>query len=183
MDNEVLIIPLSEKEFWDEDKEVFITIPAQKLFLKHSLLSISKWESKYKKSFLHTENFSNKELLYYIKCMTLNNLSDDLAYMALSATDIQKVKDYINDPMTATTIKKSPGKKDRTILTNEVIYGYMVNLRIPFSCEKWHLNRLLTLIQVCNEQNKAPSKMDKMEALERRKALNAQRKAKSHSKG
>lgn len=179
----MLQINVQSKEIWDEANEVIIDINPLTIHLEHSLLSVSKWEQKIKKPFLYQDNMTRQELVYYIKCMTLDKNIDDVYYMALTPKDFEDVKAYINDTMTATTIKKSQGKRNNTILTNEVIYGYMTNLGIPFSCEKWHLNRLLTLIQVCSELNKAPSKMNKNDALERRRALNAQRKAKSHSKG
>ena len=179
----MLSINVQSKEIWDEVNEIIIDIKPLTLHLEHSLLSVSKWEQKIKKPFLYQDDMTRQELVYYIKCMTLDKNIDDVYYMALTPSDFENVKAYINDTMTATTIKKSQGKRNNTILTNEVIYGYMTNLGIPFSCEKWHLNRLLTLIQVCSELNKAPSKMNKNDALERRRALNAQRRAKIHSKG
>lgn len=180
-----IVIPKID-DIWDSKKEEFITIPEQKLQLEHSLLSVSKWESKWKKPFLE-EKRTPEESLDYIKCMTINKDVDQRVYQYLSLSVIQEIMDYIDDSMTATWFtedkKKSLKVGKHTIVTSEVIYYWMVTLQIPFECEKWHLNRLITLIRVINEKNKTPEKMNKRDIMRRNKALNEARKEKYKTRG
>ena len=180
-----IIIP-KMSDHWDSKLEEFVNIPEQRLQLEHSLLSISKWESKWKKPFL-AEKRSSEETIDYIKCMTINNNVDQRVYQYIPNSVIQEILDYIDDSMTATWFS-TEGKKDlkvgnRSIITSEVIYYWMVTLQIPFECEKWHLNRLITLIRVINEKNKDPKKMDKKTILSRNKALNKARRRKLGTRG
>lgn len=178
-------------EIYDEQNNRFIELKNKtKLSLEHSLLSISKWEQKVHKPFLEKfkkdakEPVTASELQFYIKCMTVNAV-DPNVYYGITSTQMKMIMDYINDPATATWFAESENKKfgDRKILTNEVIYSYLVALQIPFRpVETWHINRTLTLIRVCNEQNN-PKKMTKRDTVSRYAALNAQRRAKSGSKG
>jgi hypothetical protein len=180
-------IPASDaKDYWDPKKEEFVTVPATKaydLMLEHSLISISKWEAKWHVPFISKEKRTEEQTIYYIKCMTINSGVPDSAYEHLTSDDIIKISDYINDPMTATTVAEDHGKGNREVVTSELIYYWMTALQIPFECEKWHLNRLLKLIAVCNAKNTPPKKMGKNEIMQRNKALNAARRAKYNSKG
>ena len=181
----MLVIDYKSRELWDSNKEVLITIPEQKLLLEHSLVSISRWESKYKKSFLSTKEKNIEETLYYIKCMNVSKKEiDDSVIESLSVKEQQLINDYINDSMTATVINKKNNKPSRDIITSEQIYCWMISMQIPFECQKWHLARLLMLIDVCNETN-APSKnkMSKNERLAQYAKINAERRAAMNSKG
>lgn len=187
----MLEIHIDSIEMFDERKQEFIRIPPVNLVLEHSLISISKWESKWHKPFIKSSNELNQEeIIDYIKCMTISPGSiDNRVYYFLSQDNVNKIIEYIKDPMTATWFKEEKNSpKSREIITSELIYYWMVALQIPFECQKWHLNRLLTLIRVCNVKNEesAPNKKNKMsknELLSRNAALNAQRKAKLHTKG
>ena len=176
-------------EFWDPEKEEFVYTKEQKLTLEHSLVSLSKWESIYKKPFLTDDKKTRDELISYVKCMTITQNVDDLVYNAITNDQIDEIQKYIEDPMTATWFgedKKGNGKPNRPsgrVMTSEVIYNWMVNARIPFiPCEKWHLNRLLTLIRVYNDTNN-PKKMNRNEIARSNAALNKARREKLHSKG
>jgi hypothetical protein len=180
-----LIIP--EREYWSEENEEFMYVKETKLQLEHSLISLSKWESKYHKAFLDKKNkLSKDELLYYIKCMTLTKDVDQTIYQSLTNKDLEHIKDYIEDPMTATSFgknaKKGMPKAQNKVITSEVIYYWMCTLNVPVQFEKWHLNRLLTLIRVINEEN-SPTKMNKKDIYSQNKSLNAMRRAKHHSRG
>ena len=173
-------------EYWDENKEEFIQIAPvkeQTLQLEHSLVSLSKWESKWHKPFLNTRELTFEENLDYIKCMTLTKNVDPKVYSNLTKENIDEIVAYIKDPMTATTISGSgDGKKE--VLTSEVIYYYMAELRIPFNeCQKWHLNRLLTLIQVFGAKNSKQKPMTQKEIIDRNRALNEARRKQLKSKG
>ena len=177
-----------ETEIYDPKKEEFVKVKEVKPFnlnLEHSLISISKWESKWHVPFISKENHTEEQTIHYIKCMTTNpGGAPDEVYDLLTAEDIKKISDYISDPMTATKISDTPGgKKAHDIVTSELIYYWMTALQIPFECERWHLNRLLQLIAVCNAKNQPPKKMSKNDIISRNKALNDARRAKYHTKG
>lgn len=176
-----LIIPGSES--FDEETETFIYTKERTLHLEHSLVSLSKWEAVYQIPFLTEKQKTTEQTLDYIRFMTITQNVDPEIYKALPSSCLNKVEDYIRNPMTATTISNSNKKGGRQIITSEVIYGWMVVLHIPFECEKWHLNRLLTLIQVCSELNNPGKKMSKKELLERNRALNEARKVSLHTRG
>lgn len=187
----MLEIHVDSREGFDEIKQEFVETPAIVLQLEHSLISISKWESKWHKPFLQSsDNLQPEEIIDYIKCMTISpGKVDDNVYYLLTKEKVDAITDYIRNPMTATWFKEEKNApKSKEIITSELIYYWMVALQIPFECQKWHLNRLLTLIRVCNAKNEEsmPNRKDKLskrELMSRNAALNAQRKAKLHSKG
>lgn len=179
----MLQITIPEKELWDEKEEKFIYIKKTTLSLEHSLLSISKWESKWNKSFLSSKDKTVEETLDYIKCMTLNQNIPDVVYICLTEENFKEIQEYINAPMTATTFSNLNGTQNREKITSELIYFWMINFNIPFECQKWHLNRLLTLIKVCDIKNRKPEKMTKSQILQRNAELNAARRKQLNSKG
>lgn len=180
----MLQITVPAAELWDERNQRFIRTKEQKLQLEHSLVSISKWESKWCKPFLSKNNKTTEETVDYVRCMTLTQNVDPNVYFALTNENIQRVNDYIEAPMTATTFAKdNSGKASREIITSELIYYWMIALQIPDKCEKWHINRLLTLIRVCNIKNQPPKKMSQGEIMRRNSALNAARRKQLNSKG
>ena len=177
-----IIIPATEQ--WDEKNQEFITSKEQILRLEHSLVSLSKWESKWCKPFLSRENKTMEETIDYIKCMTLTQNVDDHVYNLLTIDNIKKVNEYISAPMTATTFNDSNKKGGATeIITSELIYYWMISLNIPFECQKWHLNKLFTLIKVCSIKNQPPKKMSKKDIMSRNAALNAARRKQMNTKG
>lgn len=155
--------------------------------LEHSLISVSKWESKWKKSFLNTAQKSVEETIDYVRCMTIGTAPDPEVYKNLTEKDLRDIHEYINDSMTATWFKEDKVKApSRKIITSERIYSWMVDCEIPFSCEKWHLNRLLTLIRVRHADMNGKDgnhKMRRKDMLAQNRALNASRRAKMGSKG
>lgn len=169
---------------WDEEKEQFVYQKPVTIQLQHSLVSISKWESKYHKPFLAQESRSDAETIYYIKCMTLTQNVDDSVYAYLTDQDFNRISAYIDDPMTATWFShlQDSGNSSEQI-TSELIYYWMIAYNIPFECQKWHLNRLLTLIKVCSEKSKKQKKMSQREEAIQRSRLNAARRTARHSKG
>lgn len=172
-------------EFWDEDKQEFVVTKEQTLQLEHSLVSLSKWESKWRKSFFSKQEKTTEETIDYIKFMTLTKNVDPEVYSRLSMENIGQINDYIENPMTATTFPKetSKGKINGDTVTAELVYYWMIALNIPFECQKWHLNRLLTLIRVCEVKNQPPKKMSKRDVMSRNAALNAARKKKLNTSG
>ena len=171
-------------ELYDEKNQEFIYLKERTLQLEHSLVSLSKWESKWCKPFISKTNKTDEEVRDYVKCMTITQNVDPEVYMRLTTQNYDEIEAYINAPMTATTFKEGRlGKKSGGVVTNEIIYYWMVSLNIPKECEKWHLNRLLTLIRVCNEKNAPSKKMSKSEIMKQNAALNAARRQKLNSKG
>lgn len=181
----MLEITIPATDGWDDEKEEFVICEKeQTITLEHSLVSLSKWESKWKKAFFKDNNKTSEEIIDYIKCMTLTKNVDESVYYRLSPDNINAIKDYIADPMTATTIASEPnGKVNNEVVTAELIYYWMIALTIPFECQKWHINRLLTLIRVCNVKNNPPKKMSQSQLMSRNAALNAARRKQLHTKG
>lgn len=176
-----IIVP--EIEFYDERVEEFVTCKAQVLQLEHSLVSISKWESRWNKPFLDGKDKTYEELIHYIECMTITqNVKPDV-YKRLTQQNVSDINAYIESPMTATTFSDKDQSINREIITSEIIYYWMVTFNIPFECQKWHLNRLLTLIKVCNIKSNPPKKMGRQEILQKNKQLNEARKAKLNTRG
>lgn len=155
----MLPLTVPSLEFFDPQTSEFKTLPAQQLQLEHSLISVSKWESIWKKSFLSSKDMTVEQLLSYIKCMTINKIADESVYTRLTEQNIDDVRMYIENSMTATTLPKDNKRSRMRIITSEQIYGWMVMFGIPFDpCEKWHLNRLMMLIQVCGIQQNPQKK-------------------------
>lgn len=180
----MLQITVPEKEIYDESTNEFITVKECTLQLEHSLISLSKWESKWCKPFIHTPDKTVEETVDYVKCMTITRHVNPLVYQCLTSKNIREINQYIEAPMTATTFSDDRnGKRNREIITSEILYYQMIALNIPFECQKWHLNRLITLIRVCAIKNQPPKKMSKQELVSRNRALNAARKKQLNSKG
>lgn len=178
-----LVIQLTP-EGWDEEKQEFVQPKKQILQLEHSLLSLSKWESKWCKPFLSRIEKTDEEVLDYIKCMTLTQNVKPEVYDKLTRSHMELINKYIEAPMTATFINEDrSGKINREPVTSELIYYWMVSLQIPFECQKWHLNRLLSLIKVINHKNTPPKKRSTRELMSRNAALNASRRQRHNTRG
>lgn len=170
-------------EFYDEEKGEFLYHDTKTLQLEHSLVSISKWEAKWCKPFLDGKSKNPEEIIDYVRCMTITKNVNDEVYERLTEDNIMAINFYIEAPMTATTFKDEKSGPNREIITSELIYYWMVAYNIPFECQKWHLNRLLTLVKVCNIKNNPPKKMSRQELIERNRALNNARKKELNTHG
>ena len=181
----MLQITIPSRELWDESTNEFIITKEQILQLEHSLISISKWESKWQKAFLTKQEKTHEETIDYIKCMTLNQNVDPNVYNYLTNDNIRQINAYIDSPMTATYFSEEKGGRGGRgeQITSELIYYWMIALQIPFECQKWHLNRLLTLVRVCNIKNQPPKKRSRREIMSRNAALNAARRKQLNTKG
>lgn len=176
-----LIVP--KDEVYDSRTNRFIEIPECALTLEHSLLSISKWESKWCISFLSTQKKTDAQLRDYIRCMCVTPVKNTEIFSMLSPQVISKIKAYIDSPMTATTFTKTSKPTKRTIITSETLYSRMFALNIPIECQKWHLNRLLTLIRACEISSGPGEKMSKQQTASMYAQRNAMRKAKYGTRG
>lgn len=174
-------VKLSESFDTVNQKMVYKTFALE---LEHSLVSLSKWESFHEKPFLSATEMSNEEVLWYIEAMTLTPNVPPEVYQKLQQEDFDKISDYINKKMTATWFTDKESKAhSREVITAEIVYYWMITLNIPDHCQYWHLNRLLTLIRVCNQKNEPPKKMGRREAMAQQRSLNAQRKAQHGTRG
>lgn len=179
-----LTVTFPGRDLYDQKTGRFITTKETTVTLEHSLLSVSKWESKWKKSYFLKDAKTEEENLDYLSCMCITKNVDPMIFRTLDRKTAKLIADYIADPMSATTVTNRDQRPSREIITSEVIYFWMANFSIPFDpCEKWHLNRLIKLIEVASAKNKTPEKMPRREMLNQRAALNAQRKAKYKSHG
>ena len=167
----MLTVTIPAREMFDEKTGTFFTTKKQTLQLEHSLVSISKWESKWHKAFLNKEPKTFAQTIDYIKCMTITQNVDPLVYNRLTRSNFDEIHKYIEAPMTATTFYENLQKgRSKEIVTAELIYYWMIALNIPFECQKWHLNRLLTLIRVCEVKNNPPKNRISLTLTESRRA-------------
>ena len=178
----MLQITIPAVETFNSKTDEFVTIKEQKITLEHSLVSLSKWESKWKKPFISDKEKTTEEIIDYVRCMCLTQNVDSRVFNNLSEENVKAIKAYIEDPMTATTLPKET-KKGRDVITSELIYYCMIACNIPIEFQKWHLNRLMTLIRVCEIKNTPPKKMSRKELLARNKALNDARRKKLGTTG
>lgn len=195
----MLVIKIPASEYYNNDTNEFVNMPEYTLHMEHSLVSISKWEAEFEKPFLdETTKRTTEETLSYIKYMTLEQNIPDIVYKTLSTENLKKINAYIEKKMTATWFRedredknkkssknRSPFRKGE-VITSELIYFWMIELNVPVDFQKWHINRLLTLIRVCNEKHKeanGDNKMSQRDVIARNKMLNAKRKAKMKTRG
>lgn len=175
---------VADKELYDEGKSVFINIKGRDIQIEHSLVSISKWESKWHKPFITKEPKTVEETIDYIKCMCITQHVDEKIFTVITNENIDTVSKYIADPMSATIINDINEKGSNSdTLTSEIIYYYMIAYNIPFECQKWHLNRLLNLIRICDIKNRPEKKMSRAEIMNRNRELNNKRRQELNSKG
>lgn len=171
-------------EGWDETKEEFVSEKTVTLKLEHSLVSISKWESKWNKAFLSPIPKTNEEIFDYIKCMATTSTVDPEVFDHLSQDNVKQIQAYIDAPMTATTFTEDKtAKNNREVVTSELIYYWMFSNGMPKDLEKWHINRLMTLIRVFSVKNNPPKKRSKRDIMSRNTALNAARRRQFNSRG
>lgn len=181
----MLQITIPETELFDEARQEFINVDKPiTLTLEHSLVSISKWESKWKKPYIGNNEKSPEEVIDYIRCMTITQNVDPKIYYALTAQNLKEIEEYISDPHTATRITKRGGpNKSGEGITSELVYYWMCAYQIPFEAQKWHFNRLMTLINIAGIKNNPDKKMSRKDAFAQQRELNALRRARSKSKG
>jgi len=176
-----VIIP--ESESYDEVLGEFITIKRETFQIEHSLVSLSKWESKWNIPFFGKDVKTKEQILDYIRCMTITQNINPNIYLSIPQTTLKEISDYISASMTATWFSEKKNKENGEVVTSEIIYYWMITHNIPMECQKWHINRLLTLVRVCNIKNAPPKKMNKKEMLSERRQLNAARRNESQTKG
>lgn len=180
----MLTIVVPGIEMYDESEEVFVSKDDVTLDLEHSLVSLSKWESFHEKPFLGKEEKTTDEIFEYIKIMTLTPNVPEEVFLKLSEENITTINRYIEAKMTATWFSDSPGAPgSRDVITAELIYYWMITFQIPFECQYWHINRLFTLIRVCNVKQAKPKKMSRAEVAARNRELNAQRRSQMGTSG
>lgn len=180
----MLTIVVPGEELFDEETSTFINNEETTLRLEHSLVSMSKWESFFEKPFLSTTDKTTEEVFAYIKFMILDDGFDQNIISRLSDENMKAINAYIDSSQSATTFGEMPQKKSKgEVITTELIYYFMVAFTIPLDCENWHINRLFSLIRICNIKNSKPEKLSKTEIAQRNHELNAQRRAKLNTKG
>lgn len=188
----MLKVTLNGGELWDPIKQEFYYPKGQEITIEHSLVSVSKWESKWKTFFIGNKDITVEQFVDYVRCMTITqNVNPELYKVLYNDPELIKtIAEYMADSMTATTIneaalKMASGNKmiSSKRITSELIYYWMTALNIPFECQKWHINRLLTLIKVASIESQPPKKMNKADAMRQQASINAMRKAKHRTRG
>lgn len=180
----MLKITIPGSEFFNDETQEFIYTKDTVLTLEHSLLSLTKWEGKWQIPFMSTTDKTSEQTFDYIRCMVVSPKEfDPQIVYGLSNSQVEEIIAYIESPMTATTFRETNQPPSREIVTAELIYYWMIALNIPFECQKWHLNRLLALIRVCNIKNQPEKKMSSNEIYARNRALNEARKRQHNTRG
>ena len=180
----MLKIVVPGEEFYNEVTQEFIETEELVLELEHCLAGISKWESKFEKPFLAKTDKTHEETLAYIRYMIVSPEIPPQQILNLSTENFREINDYINSKQSATTFREMPTRNATgEVITSELIYYWMVAFNIPFECQYWHLNRLFSLIQVCNVKNSKPKKMSRHEIAARNRELNAKRRAELNTSG
>lgn len=183
----IIDIPSARYELagsWDGHRKKLITVPPIHLEMEHSLLSISKWESKWKIPFIENEKMTPEQFLDYCRCMTINKQKDPSVYNYIRQTDVQKIGEYLTDPMSARRLKNSKkGRGSSVRMTSEYFYFLMIQLGIPFECEKWHFGRLIALIDCCQSNNGSEPPMSYRDRQKFYAQLNEQRRKMLGTKG
>lgn len=180
----MLRIHVTTQEFFDEATSKFVEPEQFVLDLEHSLVTVSKWESKFEKPFLGTSEKTREEVFWYILAMIQGEIPPEDVLQKLSEENLDQINAYINAKMTATTFNDTePARGKREIITAEIIYYWMISLQIPWEAQHWHLNRLLALVKVCNLKNQPPKKMSKQEIAQRQRTLNEARRRQMGTRG
>lgn len=180
----MLTLIVAGVESFDDSSQEFVVEGGIRLELEHSLVSLSKWEAKHEKPFLGNEEKTPEEVISYVEAMTLTPGIPPEVYTKLEPGHFTAINEHIDAKMTATWFSEAPGApRSREVITSELIYYWMTVFNIPFECQYWHLNRLFTLIRICNIKAAKPKKMSRNEQAARQRELNAQRKAQTGSKG
>ena len=180
----MLKLTIPGTEYFDPESSTFETVGDVELELEHSLVSLSKWESKYKRPFLSNEKKTIEETFYYIEAMIISPIYPSDIVRRLTDKEISQINDYIESTESATTFGIMPERKGvGEVITSELIYYWMVAFTIPFECERWHLNRLFALVRICNIKNQKQKKMSKSEIARRNRDLNDLRRAQLNTSG
>lgn len=179
----MLSLPIYGPELWDEPTERFTRTELFRLELEHSLVSLSKWESKFEKPFLGDGEKSIEETFGYIEAMHQGDKLPDDFFLHLTDADVKVVNDYIAEKQTATWFSETGEKSKKEVITAEIIYYWMVSLNIPFEVQHWHLNRLMTLVRVINEKNAPPKQMSREERFAMQRRLNEERQRQYNTTG
>lgn len=181
----MLSITIKGAESFDETTNKFSKLEEDiTVELEHSLLSLSKWESKYQKPFLSETKKTKEEIFGYLQAMVVTPGVDPGVLFRCSQEGIDEIQAYIDSPQSATTFGQMPERRGQgEVITSELIYYWMGSLSIPFECEKWHLNRLFSLIRIYNIKNTPVKKIPKHELAIRNRKLNEERRAALGTKG
>lgn len=161
----IIKVPAQKRQYWNEETEQFVYFNVEEdvtLELEHSLRSISRFEEHYHERYFDFNNpkvypqksFTEEQIFYYFKCMTMNGEYPDDVYKCLTQDDIRQIVNYMNDSHTATIINDKDTKSANNELTSsELIYYWMCSAQIPWEAQDWHINRLLTLIHIFGIKN------------------------------
>lgn len=180
----MLSLTVKGTELFDEETGTFTTTEDVSLELEHSLVSLSKWESFFQKPFLSSSDKTSSEIFAYINMMILTENIDESVILSFSQENLKEINDYINSPQSATIFGSMPEQRGRgETITSELIYYWMVAFNIPFECQSWHINRLFSLIRICNIKNSKPKKRSQHEVAAQNRELNAKRREQLKTSG
>lgn len=147
------------------------------LQFEHSLLSLSKWESKHQKAFMATPTKPHEEMIDYFGSMLLTPGYGPEVIYQLSPEQLDSLSNYINDKQTASSVPaEGPQRPSNETVTSELVYYWMTALKINWQAETWHFNRLMMLIAITNYKQKPPEEQSKAKMFDRWRDDNAKNK-------
>ena len=149
----MLRIVIDGEEEWDSENEEFVYPNRVVIKLEHSLVSLSKWESRFEKPFLSEDSKTTEELAGYVECMILDTDEPEKFVSMLTQEHVDRIQTYIDSKQTATWFNEKPSAPNRQVITNEVIYYWLFSAGLDISCQHWHLNRLFTQLRVHSAHN------------------------------
>lgn len=175
----MLTLTVGSTESFDDEKQEFVKVGGTVVRLEHSLVSLSKWESLHEKAFLKKDTKTGEEILSYVECMVLTPDFPPEVLHKLTDENVEAINAYIDAKHSATWFSEVPGApaQSQETVTSELIYYWMTVANIPWEAQYWHLNRLFTLIRICNVKNAKPKKQSRASMAQQRRDLNEQRKS------
>lgn len=171
-------INFPDGELFDSSEQRFIIVPGGVYSFEHSLISLTKFESKYRIPLLDSKEKEPNQLIDYISMMSLDPSFNP---QLLTPETTTALLEYISDNPTATKIDQRGSSRSSTYISSESIYASMAMAQVPFSAETWNLNRLMNVLAIIGERSdpKGQKKIPKSEVMSKYQSLNAQRKAKA----
>lgn len=170
-------IKIPPLEIFDDELEEFRQFGADEITFEHSLYTIARYEEATHKPYYDTRS-DEDNLFSYMPYMAIKPPKDPSAFFRIPQDELAKLKSWMEDSHTATWFSKDDDNSpEREIVTAELIYYWMTEYRIPFECERWHINRLMTLIQVCARKKSPPKQKSQAEIIREHRALNQKRRA------
>lgn len=178
----MLELKFPEIETYDSDKNEFVSIPEETCIFMFNLVSLDKWERKYRKRFLDNPDITIDEYLDFFEIMCIEGNFDK---NRIGNSEYQELISYIKDTPTATVLPKGDSKagERKKIFTSEIIYAYMCLSGVPMEWENRNLNKLIMLLNTISSIQQPPKKMSARESAEEQSRIIEERRKQYENRG